>query len=862
MSNRPDRIATWYAQLLLGVLPLVIVPGIDEYALLPRLAILQALSFFFSLFVVVKTVRGTEAFGNGFLHLSLFWIILAASVFWAVNPFRSTFDLAKHSAIFATFYLLSNTLERSSIPRILCAHAVAGILVSVIGIAEYFDISPFQIPSTGRPSSTFGFRNLAGAYLAAGIPIAFLLRLIGTNRLERALGTAATALMLIFLIYTRARASWFGLLAGSAGALLLCWMAARKRESGPPAISGRRIPLWRTLAPFALAAILALMPDRLAERHTQRFDEKKADFATTISSTFRKGGDRGRFAMWQATLNQIADHPLLGVGLGNWEYVYPLYDDGTQVSPGHSPHRPHNDLLWIWSETGTIGLILYLAMLWAIVRRCWRSWRNPQVEQDGTVAGCAVASMIAVLGVGMFSFPWERVPPEFLFWFSASLVWVSSPRDGKAVPSSNLALLLLPPLLLAGLWITVRHIRFDERYIQAHIAFQMKKYVAAGDFAEEALANGPFEHQAFIIQGEGLYREQKWDRAEESYLKIFDYHPNFANAYNGLGLVEQGRGNLEKALARYDQARAIIPNHYIATYNKAMVFEQMGMIDSAIAVYRESFHNDHTKPLINLGAIYRKMGMVDSAIALYLRAARDPIPSAEAWFNLGNVYAERKDFIASAEAYAQFLNRWPTDDSVRVAGIQGLSQAYSGFGVQAEMRGAVDSARASYRKAIEIDPNEPINWFNLGNVLREDKPEEAREAYERAIALDPTHLDSYNNLGMTYRDLDRTADAIEVFERALTLAPESPIVNYNLGHALMEIGEVERAQSALEVFRKTWTDDPILIHYYMGNVYAESGQIEQARTEYETFLQKWTGDPEIRNSVEKILRSILGGGSQ
>ena len=61
------------------------------------------------------------------------------------------------------------------------------------------------------------------------------------------------------------------------------------------------------------------------------------------------------------------------------------------------------------------------------------------------------------------------------------------------------------------------------------------------------------------------YCKQQWDRAEETYGKVFDYHPNFANAYNGLGLVEQGRGNLEKALARYDQARAVIPNHYIAT---------------------------------------------------------------------------------------------------------------------------------------------------------------------------------------------------------------------------------------------------------------------------------------------------------
>jgi tetratricopeptide (TPR) repeat protein/O-antigen ligase len=854
MSDQLDRAATWYAALLLGVLPLVIVPGIDEYTLLPRLAILQALSFIFSIYLASEVLRNHRPFSLGFLELSLFWVILAASALWAANPFRSTFDLAKHAATFSAFLLLINTLPRHAIPRVLSVHAITGIAVSVIGIAEYFDISPITIPSTGRPSSTFGFRNLAGAYLAAGIPISFLLGLIGRSAAERWLGAAATSAMFIFLAYTRARASWFGLLAGVGAASLLYWLGRR------PALPNFRsiVSHWKAILLFCITLTTALLPDNLAERHVQRFDEKKADLATTIGATFKPGGDRGRFEIWSATLEQILDYPVLGVGLGNWEYFYPLYDGGSQVSPGHSPHRPHNDILWIWSETGTIGLVAFLALLAGIGRRAWRGCRSETDGESAKIAVCGIASIVAVLGVGMFSFPWERLPPELLFWTGAALIWIAS--GGSTLQkrrTARWATVLLSLVLMTGLGITIRHIQFDASYIKAHVAFLKKDYPATGQFAAKALSNGPFEHQAFIMLGESFYQDQRWDQAEETYRSLLDYHPYFANAYNGLGLVAFGRKNHTEALERFDHARRIIPDHYIATYNKGLVYEDLGMIDSAMAAYRRSFHYDHTKPFVNLGAIYRKMGMVDSAVALYTRAARHYIPSTEAWFNLANLYADQKEFIASAEAFAQFLNRWTKDDSVRAAAVQGLSQAYSGFGVQAEQRGSVDSARASYEKAIEIAPSESINWFNLGNILRQlGELEEARNAYVHAIELSPEHLGSHSNLGMTYMDLGQTQDAIKIYRKARNLDPESAILNYNLGHALLITGAVQEAEHALDTFRKTWKDDPRLIHYYMGNVYAQSERFDEARLSYKTFLASWDHDDDIRKSAKRILESI------
>lgn len=68
---------------------------------------------------------------------------------------------------------------------------------------------------------------------------------------------------------------------------------------------------------------------------------------------------RGSFQKRVRTILNSADmlsvHPLLGVGLGN----YPLVR--TAVAPTAAPGPPHNSYIWAATESGLIGLFLYLA---------------------------------------------------------------------------------------------------------------------------------------------------------------------------------------------------------------------------------------------------------------------------------------------------------------------------------------------------------------------------------------------------------------------------------------------------------------------------------------------------------------------
>lgn len=64
-----------------------------------------------------------------------------------------------------------------------------------------------------------------------------------------------------------------------------------------------------------------------------------------------------RIEMWNASINMIKNHPLIGVGIDNWRYYYSLPQYNTSV---YEYSQAHNFYLQTGSEIGLIGLGLYV----------------------------------------------------------------------------------------------------------------------------------------------------------------------------------------------------------------------------------------------------------------------------------------------------------------------------------------------------------------------------------------------------------------------------------------------------------------------------------------------------------------------
>jgi O-antigen ligase len=75
-----------------------------------------------------------------------------------------------------------------------------------------------------------------------------------------------------------------------------------------------------------------------------------------------KGSLAMRYPQYQVAYHMIVDHPIVGVGTGNFNANSLRY---AQRVPGHSRTTTciiHNGFLQIWSETGTLGFVLFLSV--------------------------------------------------------------------------------------------------------------------------------------------------------------------------------------------------------------------------------------------------------------------------------------------------------------------------------------------------------------------------------------------------------------------------------------------------------------------------------------------------------------------
>jgi tetratricopeptide (TPR) repeat protein len=87
-------------------------------------------------------------------------------------------------------------------------------------------------------------------------------------------------------------------------------------------------------------------------------------------------------------------------------------------------------------------------------------------------------------------------------------------------------------------------------------------------------------------------------------------------------------------------------------------------------------------------------------------------------------------------------------------------------------RGRYVLAFGDYRRALELDPSNPLIPYNLGNAyLDSGQPSPAADAFTQALALDQGFAFAYLNRGIARERLGDIAGAAEDFQRALQLDP-------------------------------------------------------------------------------------------
>jgi len=320
-----------------------------------------------------------------------------------------------------------------------------------------------------------------------------------------------------------------------------------------------------------------------------------------------------------------------------------------------------------------------------------------------------------------------------------------------------------------------------------------------------------FPQQSFELLQELVDKPlSDWNRANVSYL---------------LGILEQGFGLYDPALAHYREAKDI--------------FERLDDKRSISAALHQ------------IGIIYYLKGDYDSALEQYQNAKTtceelgDDEGISVSLHDIGIIYEERGDYDAALEQYKKSL-----EIKKKIGDIKGMAKSLHQVGMIYQKRGEYDKALEHYRKSLEIkekigDIKGMAGSLHQVGIIHQSKGDydAALESYQKAreIAdkIGDTKLKALGLLqvGSIYRDKGEYDAALRQYLEALeTFAGIGDIKNaagcrHQIGTIYQQKSEyaaaLEQYRKALETFEKIGDKSGMAISFgQLGQLYSQQGQWE------------------------------------
>ena len=316
-----------------------------------------------------------------------------------VRGFGGAFYVLKYVEYFVVYYMVANNLiDRRQAWRLVTAAFLTAVIVSLIGMT--------MIPSGQRVSAPFegkdGEPNTFGGYLLLLIAVAGGIAL-ETKRLKtRAIYLGLAGLMTIPFLFTLSRTSYVGAIP-AVGAIAV--LTSRRRLM----VVGFIILL------VASPAIMSLLPEQVTRRVHYTFEPERGQPTVRVGQVGLDPSTSARLISVQQAFEGFTHRPIFGYGVTGFAFMDQQFAR-TLV------------------ETGIVGLVTFMALIWALLKAGYTSFRTLAVPEDRGLALGFIAGTVGLLGhaLGANTFIIVRIMEPF--WFFAAIV-VALPALTQAEPT-------------------------------------------------------------------------------------------------------------------------------------------------------------------------------------------------------------------------------------------------------------------------------------------------------------------------------------------------------------------------------------------------------------------------------------------
>jgi O-antigen ligase len=487
------------------------------------------------------------------------------SFFYTANPYYTTHAAMMNITALLLFYFASVYVTHAGAFLILTAVALSGVLVSIETYLQF--LGTFVIFKWAHQGimvmGTIGNSNYLGAYfifpLFALAGLVFLLK--GKLKI---IPLCLFVFMIGALLFTRARAGWFGFFLS-----LPLFLYLMKRIYGLRILDYLRTHTTKTATWFfvSLSILLSLWfiaPERL---HVMMGFENVTN-SLTLKLRIKKYG--------QASLWLFKQNPLFGTGL--WSYRNQVFEAQARINqaepgffkdyPEPKPESVHNEYLEVLNDGGLVAAAVIVLFLSLLLQHAWKVIHDGEVEQKIRImAATTLSAVVAILLAAFFFFPFRINSTLFMTALMMGLTeafylrrygFLSRTRS----QGSEAKTLMIPIviLLLVGI-VWFKGIRPFESEVEH---FEYKKALAQGN------AKAAEQHLLKALEWDphntvyNFYASQIYMNLLKDYGKANDYIEKATYDYNGdiirwslyfiKGLLKFQAGSLFEAQASFEKA--------------------------------------------------------------------------------------------------------------------------------------------------------------------------------------------------------------------------------------------------------------------------------------------------------------------
>lgn len=526
--------------------------------------------------------------------MAIFLVITTTSMLWAVNITEAYFDVAK-TALFFVFTILSAVLLfhlpdwPEKLTKFIFAAAIISLAVGAVQYIRHVAGAETGFLDDGRPviyevKGLMAHKNQYAINLMLMLPFVLYGSIVFKNYWKKlSLSVLAAIIVMIILVHTRS--VWTAIVFAT---IVLTLLAALRRRSLNMSLKQRNLMLIAVFTVlFAGFAVVILIPaNDPFSRLAQLKSIAKADAGNNIY----------RLKIWQITGDMIVDHPVKGVGAGNWKLHAANYFSGYDLKKGQLNWlRPHNDPLWVFAEKGIIGILSYAAVFLLTLFYLIRTFFIAPDLRRRLIALLVFGGLITYHITSLFSFPLERINQQiYLFLFTAAAVQLNFgiKPESNAKNKGNFGILfLLMALVIFPVLYSQAIVKSDRRLVKARFALERSAW------------------DALLREIEGA----------ETWARNLDAEATPLSWYKGLAL--SGLGKPKLAIDAYQKAHQAHPTKITVLHNMAVVYNRLEDYDNSIRYFEKALDilPEYQESLEGLAATYVQLGQYQKTLHLLER---------------------------------------------------------------------------------------------------------------------------------------------------------------------------------------------------------------------------------------------------